>query len=240
MLNSFNFFFFNILNLNFIFEVFFFQIIFVYLLYLLYNQNNVYYTFLYFFLIFIYLGLFISFIQFELFTGFLWVVEGTVVFIFMLLLFFLNVEGNYFKISLNYYKYIYIFILFLIFLFFFKNLSLSLIEETVIFLNFIDLWDDYYEALNNKNMNDFLLLFISYYSINSIEFILLGILLLIGSIICVNLNKIQKSSKLNKLDHFFTVFNKYKDFYNYSFLRKQNLTNQANSLVSLRVYKKKI
>lgn len=239
MLNSLNFFFFNILNLNFIFEIFFFQIIFIYLLYLLYNQNNVYYTFLYFFLIFIYLGLFISFIQFELFTGFLWVVEGTVVFIFMLLLFFLNVEGSYFKISLNYYKYIYIFILFLIFLFFFKNLSLFLIEDTIIFLNFIDLWDDYYEALNNKNMNDFLLLFLSYYSINSIEFILLGILLLIGSIICVNLNKIQKSNKLNKLDYFFTIFNKYKDFYNYSFLRKQNLTNQANSLVSLRVYKKK-
>lgn len=88
-------------------------------------------------------------------------------------------------------------------------------------------------------MNDFLLLFLSYYSINSIEFILLGVLLLIGSIICVNLNKIQKSSKLNKLDYFFTIFNKYKDFYNYSFLRKQNLTNQANSLVSLRIYKKK-
>lgn len=221
------------------FEVFFFQIIFVYLLFLLYNQLNIYYTFLYFFLIFIYFGLFISFIQFELFTGFLWVVEGTVVFIFMLLLFFLNVEGNYFKISLNYYKYIYIFILFLVFFFFLKNLSISYVENSLFFLNFIDLWDDYYEALNNKNMNDFLLLFLSYYSINSIEFILLGVLLLIGSIICVNLNKIQKSSKLNKLDYFFTIFNKYKDFYNYSFLRKQNLTNQANSLVSLRIYKKK-
>lgn len=239
MLDVFNHFYSNILNVNILIESFLFQLIFVYLIYLLYNQQNIYYTFLYFFFLLVYFGLFISFFQFELFTGFLWVVEGTVVFIFMLLLFYLNVEGNYFKITLQYYKTMYIFILFILFVFFFKNINNIEVENSAFFFNFIDLWDDYYEGLNNKNMNDFLLLFISYYSINSLEFILLGLLLLIGSIVCVNINRFQKGLKLSKVDFFFKTFNKHKDFYNFSFLRKQNLTNQANSVISLRVYKKK-
>jgi len=67
-----------------------------------------------------------------------------------------------------------------------------------ILFNYIDIWEDYYEAIANSNMNDFLLMFISYYTVNSIEFLLVGFLLLIGSIVCVQLNKAQKKFKNSK------------------------------------------
>ncbi len=46
----------------------------------------------------------------DLFTGFLWVTECTVIFIATLLLFYLNTKGNFNKLNLAVYKYNYFYI----------------------------------------------------------------------------------------------------------------------------------
>ena len=106
-------------------------------------------------------------------------------------------------------------------------------------LNIIDVYDDYYESLYNTNMNDFMGFLVSYYYLNSFEFTLVGILLLIGSVACVNLFKINKLNRVASFDGFFKIFNFFKDFSDYIFLRKQNLTKQNNATTATRIFKKK-
>ena len=176
----------------------------------------------------------------ELFTGFLWVVECTVVFISLLLLFYLNVEGSQVRLDLKVFKLYYSFGLFVVFITL-MNFSYNYEYElyTPLALNFIDIWDDFYESLYNTNSNDFIMLTISYYSFNSIEFLLVGVLLLVGSVVCVNLNKSQKSLKVQKYTYTLNVFDFFKDFVNYVFMRKQNLVDQTLNPASVRIFKKK-
>lgn len=216
------------------------QFFILYVFYLIFISKNIYYSLLYLFIQIILFGLFISFYQMELFTGFLWVVEGTVIFIALLLLFYLNVESNYIKIDFKNLNIYYVYILFFFFLLSFEyNYIYSFDVYLPIILNYVDLWEDYYESIYNSNMNDFILLYISYYNINSIEFLLIGFFLLIGSVVCVQLNKTQKNLKLQKVQPFLQVFNASFDFINYVFMRKQNLNNQTNAHSTLRIFKKK-
>merc|ERR1711959_823891 len=76
--------------------------------YLVFVNTNLYYTLLYLFFEIIYIGLYISLLQFELFTGFLWVLEGTIIFIALLLLFHLNTDGYELKNNLKVNKSLYI------------------------------------------------------------------------------------------------------------------------------------
>ncbi len=176
----------------------------------------------------------------ELFTGFLWVVEATVIFIALILLFYLNVEGTQLRFNLKSYRVYFSFLLFIIFLLFNNFLFISNYEFYIpIIFNNIDIWDNFYESLYNSNMNDFRALTIAYYSINSIEFILIGFILLVGSVVCVNLNKLQKSIRIFKYSVYFNIFNYFKDYINFTFIRKQNLTDQTMSPVSIRIFKKK-
>jgi hypothetical protein len=80
---------------------------------------NIYYTLLYLFIEIVLFGVFISLYQMELFTGFLWVVEGSVIFIALLLLFYLNVEGLIVTINLKVYKFFFVLGIFFFFLLFF-------------------------------------------------------------------------------------------------------------------------
>jgi hypothetical protein len=102
-----------------------------------------------------------------------------------------------------------------------------------------DLWEDYYEANNNTNMNDFMGLLVGYYTINSFEFILIGILLLIGSVACVNLFKATQLNNAIQYDAFFKLFTLLVDFVDYIFMRKQNLMKQTASVSSSKVFRKK-
>lgn len=216
------------------------QFFIIYLFYLIFTSKNIYYSLLYLFIQIVLFGLFIAFYQMELFTGFLWVVEGTVIFIALLLLFYLNVDSNYLKVDFKSINFYYIYILFFFFVICFEyNHFYSFDLYLPLLLNYIDLWEDYYESIFNTNMNDFLLLYISYYNVNSIEFLLIGFFLLIGSVVCVHLNKTQKNLKLQKVQPFFQVFNWSVDFINYVFMRKQNLNTQANAHSTLRIFKKK-
>ncbi len=221
-------------------DLWFVQFVMIYILYLMFSALNVYYVLLYMFLEIFFFGIFISIYQMELFTGFLWVTECTVVFISLLLLFYLNIEGNQVRLDLKIFRLYYSFGLFVIFLIF---MCFSYGNEFELYvpmaLNFIDVWDDFYEALANTNSNDFMMLTISYYSLNSIEFICVGILLLVGSVVCVNLNKMQKSLKVQKYSNTLDVFNFFKDFVNYVFMRKQNLVDQTLNPASVRIFKKK-
>jgi hypothetical protein len=89
-------------------------------------------------------------------------------------------------------------------------------------------------------MNDLYGLFVSYYYLNSFEFIFIGLILLIGSVICVNLNRITKINKINAYSDLFIIFDFFKDFAKFIFMRKQNLTDQENHPASTRIFKKKI
>jgi hypothetical protein len=89
-------------------------------------------------------------------------------------------------------------------------------------------------------MNDFSVLLLSYYTINSLEFIIMGIILLIGSIVCVNLHKINRNKRVQSYDNFFSFFNFFKDSVNFVFTRRQNLHNQNIYTPSSKIFKKKI
>jgi hypothetical protein len=87
-------------------------------------------------------------------------------------------------------------------------------------------------------MNDFTALTISYYIINSIEFLSIGLLLLIGSVVCVNLYKSNKNFSVIKQSNILSVFDFFKDFINFTFIRKQDLNKQTMKTSSLRSIKK--
>jgi hypothetical protein len=80
---------------------------------------------------------------------------------------------------------------------------------------------------------------LSYYNLNSFEFIFVGLLLLIGSLVCVNLNKFSRLNKVNGYHDIFLVFDFFKDFVKFIFMRKQNLVEQGNHPAATRIFKKK-
>lgn len=203
-------------------------------------SSNVYYSLLYLFFFIILLGFSLSLNQAELFVGFLWTTEFTVVLICLILFFYLNVEGNILKINLKLSKIYFFYYLvgfFSLILFFYSSNFPKNYNLNWLFFDFY--FDDWYESLNNKLMNDFLILFLSYYKINSIEFLVLGYLLLLTSIICVILNKNSKDSKIESNSSFLKLFFNINNFLNFSFLRKQNLNDQSNYDPNIRVFKKK-
>ena len=61
----------------------------------IYIYKNIYYILLYVFINFFLCGVYLSIFQIELFTAFLWLVECSVIFVFLLLLFYLNIKGSY-------------------------------------------------------------------------------------------------------------------------------------------------
>lgn len=160
----------------------------------------------------------------------------------LVLFFYLNVEGNLLRLNLKNNNYIYIYFIFFLLFFFSSTYFLNntvYYQQNVDWLYFSFIFDDWYESLNNNIMNDFISLTLSYYSVNSFEFILVGYLLLLGSVVCVSLNKIQKNIKLGNNSNFINFFNFFSNFLNYSFIRKQTLNDQANYQPNLRLFKKK-
>jgi hypothetical protein len=222
-------------------DFFFLQFIIFYILYSIYYTNNLYYILFYIFIVFFIFGLFIALYNLELFTAFLWLTECVIVFVSILFLFYLNVYGNVSKINIIIYSFKY-FGLYLGFLFLSNWLSHPFETENNILteLNSFIIWDNYYESLYNNRMNDFFSLYLSYYGINSFEFICVGLLLLIVSLVCVNLNRFNKNFKLNNYYNLFTIFDFFNDFINFFFLRKQNLVDQEINPASTRIFKKKV
>lgn len=163
--------------------------------------------------------------------------ECSVLFVFLLLLFFLNIKGTYTYTTSQTYNYF--FSLVILFYFILVNYYSDSDTTTSIDLSFYGLIDNYYEALFNNVSNDLFGFSISYYFLNGVEFILIGFLLLIGSVICVNLYQFNKSVRSQSYTNFLTIFNFFTDFTSFFFLRKQNLIKQGNNKASLKVFKKK-
>jgi hypothetical protein len=180
-------------------------------------------------------GICLSVLQAELFAAFLWLIECSVLFVFLLLLFFLNVKNIYVNINKFFFKTIitYLFIFYII------------INNTYVLTDFyfnVSLFfiiDNYYEAVFNTIQNDLFVFFLSYYLLNSFEFIIVGVLLLVGSMVCVNIYLFNKNVRTQNNNSFFKVFNFFLDFSSFFFLRNQNLIKQGNNKASLKIYKKK-
>jgi len=173
----------------------------------------------------------------DLFIGFLWIIELTIIFISVLLLFYLNYSGYSKSANNDAYTYYYCGL--------FCSLLLNYdypgeFENYIpIAFNTFELWEDYYEALNNSIMNDFTGLLFGYYSINSFELILVGILLLIGSVSCVNLNKMTRLTSVERYVTLFKLFDFFNEFIDYIFMRKQNLNKQTKTRGNTKIFKKK-
>ena len=147
------------------FECVLLQFVIILLFVLFVNTTNNYYSLLYLFLIILFLGSVLCLLNNELTAGFLWVGEILVIFVFLLLILYVNVHGeskknfkgtNFFLIPI-----------FFFFVFLYSN-DTTLLENDLFFLQCDLYWVDYYEALNDYNNNDLYGFFISYYVLNSI------------------------------------------------------------------------
>jgi len=88
-------------------------------------------------------------------------------------------------------------------------------------------------------MNDAVGLMISYYLINSFEFICITVILLVGSLIVVNLNQIFKKIQYPLYNSFLEVLFFLREWLKSFFLRKQNLTDQENVRANTRQFYRK-
>lgn len=227
--------------LNFWSDSFLIQLFIIYTICLLMCSSNVYYIIFYFFLVCFYFGLFLCIYQIELFTGFLWLIECVVVFAALLLLFFLKTVGTWLRLIFKNKTYKYLTFTFLLIIFIIQPIVINNVEHlTPLLLNNIDFWDNYYEAVSNSNVNDFVVFLISYYALNSIFLIALIFIILIASVICVNLNKINKDTKVQNFEIFIKLFDFLLTNVSVIFMRQQNIINQENQLSGTRIFKKKI
>lgn len=210
-------------------------------MYLLFTTLSLFYVLFYLLLLIIYFGFILAFYQLELFAAFLWLAESVVIFVSLLLVFYLNVYDSINSINTlvhNRKNFI------IFFSFFFLSLNLVFFSELEYYLplelQLNTFWDDFYEALSNEKMNDVFGSMLSFYVFNSYEFLVIGFLLLVGSMICVNLNKFLKSAKTYGYSDLFSVFNIFKDFFKMFFMRKQNLVNQETQPASTRLFRRKM
>lgn len=210
------------------------QLIFIFTLFYFIFSQNLYFSLIYFFFIIIELGCFLGIINLELLSGFLWLIEFTIFFILLILFFFLNNEGFIFQFQLKIsvflnFWFLGVFYLWLyIYWFFFLG-------ENFFLHNFCinEFYINFYESIKNFLNNDFIGFKLSYYDFNRIEFLLFCFLLLFVSFICINCNKVQ---------FFLTLYSYFNYIYflkqTFVFLKKQNLSNQANFLPSIRIFAK--
>lgn len=196
--------------------------------------SSVYYTLLYVFVLFFLFGVSLSVFQLELFTAFLWLIECSVVFVFLLLLFYLNIKSIFVKTNVHFYNYLLLSLYFVYLISVMPNSGIHILDMSLYFL-----LDNSYEGVFNFLQNDLFVFFVSYYVINNVEFIFVGFLLLVGSVVCVNLYSVNRCVRLQNYNSFFNVFNFFLDMCGFIFLRKQNLIKQGNTKPSLKIFLKK-
>ncbi len=198
-----------------------------------------YYTVFYLLIQTILCGLMLTYYNMDLFSAFLFLAEFVIIFISILLIFYLNVYGNTNRnISIFYLKRNF-FLILPAFLNITNNIYSELDNFSEFFINSSLFYDNYYVYLNLSMFNDFYGLFISLFNLNTIPTLIIAYLLLIGSFIAVNIHVSIKSVKTLKYSNFFLVFDIFKDFSKFIFMRKQNLTDQLHTSSSTRVFSKK-
>ncbi len=219
-------------------ERFLLQFSIVYGLILFIDAISLFYSLFYFIWFVVVSILFLSLIQTEIFGAFLFLTEAVIVFVILMLIISLTAYDLRVDVT-SQLKNLYLVLLFV----FFSSYNMLLPSELEFYLPelFIDqfLWDDWYEALNNDKTNDLYAVYLSFYLVNSLEFVCVIYLLLVGSLICVNMNKVLKSNKSFNYKNMFDLFDIFKDSIMMLFLRNQNLVDQATTKASSRFFKKK-
>lgn len=226
---------------NFFTEVFFLQFFMLYILYNIYANSNLFYVIFYTLAQIVLFGVFLAFYQMDLFSAFLWLAESVVIFVSLLLVFYLNVYGTVNKNNTFFYGYKFFgLLLILIFTIHFFVISFDSESTSFFLMDSFMLYDNWYESVTNEFLTDLFGLFLSYYYINSFEFLIIVFFLLIGSLICVNISKLNRLNRTANYSDMFMIFDFFKDFVKFVFMRKQNLVDQENHPASTRIFKKKI
>lgn len=198
-----------------------------------------YYTVFYLLLQTILCGLMLTYYNMDLFSAFLFLAEFVIIFISILLIFYLNVYGNTNKVVSIFFLKRNFFLILPAFLNITNNVYSELDNFSEFFTNSSLFYDNYYTYLSLSMFNDFYGLFVSLFNLNSIPTFIIAYLLLIGSFIAVNIHVSTKSVKTLKYANFFLIFDLFKDFSKFIFMRKQNLTDQLHTTSSTRVFTKK-
>jgi len=151
-----------------------------------------------------------------------------------LLLFYINVSGSFITTTSSFYVLVYVcgILLYLNLIGVFQE------QDTLFYINVYqnNLIDNFYEILFNFLLNDLYGFSISYYTVNFVEYIIVGFLLLLGSVVCVNLNQIGKSIGGQNYFEFTKKFKFFTNLVPFMFLRKQNLINQSNRKSFVKIY----
>ena len=223
----------------FCFEHYVLQYIIIFSFFNLVLNKNILTSIFYIFFYIISFGVLLCLFQMDLFTAFLWLSEFVVVFVFMLFSFYFDpfLKAKIDFIKFNKYRFYLSFISILII-----SLLFNYYEEhefyTKLVFKFDYLLEDFYESLHWYILTDLEASYYSYYYLNSLFMVIFAYFLLIGSLICINLNKyINKDFNL-KINNNLSIFNFYKNFTDFFILRNQNLNNQTNEKSSTRVFKK--
>jgi len=220
-------------------DIFLLQVFVLYTILIIFKCNSVYYALLYTFLNFFLLGVVLAIFQVELFTAFLWLVECSVLFIFLLLLFYVNVKGFSKNLFCNIQN-----ILIVMFLLFLTNIILLIPKHGVglnlnlIYENIFSAIDNYYESVYNPINNDLVGLFLSFYTINHVELIIVGFILLVGSVVCITLYNLNRSTREQNYSSYLHIFDFFNDLNTSSFIRRQNIVKQGNAKANTKIFKK--
>jgi len=186
------------------------------------------------------LGVFLSLFGFDLLAGIFWLTESVVCYISILFVFYLNIFHNSNKnnkqiITLNH-GLISVFSVI-------STVSFVMPSENEFYLpnelNIIELWDDFYEANSSFVFNDLFGFFVAFYELSTMETIFLGVYILYSTTSSANLNKLTRTFKITAYDDFLQLFDFFKDFVSFIFLRKQNLSDQARAKAATRAYNRK-
>lgn len=184
------------------------------------SSRSFFYSLLYLFVFFIWVGLFTAYYGVEMFTGFFWVVELSVFFILLLFIFFLNYSSEL-RRSPSYYGPA----------FFCSALALVPMSDdysvSVGLLNFSSLYEDYYYSMSSSSMSDVHGLYLSYYVFNSLLLVVFGLFVFIVSVVCVILLKSSQATYAESASAFLGSYKFFEDLLSFEFLRSQNLNIQV-------------
>lgn len=225
---------------NIVSEIMVLQFMFIYVYFTFFKNKGIYYSVFYFFLFIILFGFYLSIIQFDLMVAFLWLAEFVIVFISILFVFYLNIYSNLNLKNEKFFLFKYCSIL--IFFNIFNIFTQSFFEKEGCcngLVNVTIFFENYYFNNYLFFLNDFNSFFFGYFFFNSVEYIIIGLLLLYGSLVSVNLYFLNKSNRVINYFDFFDTFNFFKNCCKFFFFRKQNLIDQLFDTSAIRFFKKK-